>query len=460
MFSKKEMPHWLIFTIICCYKKISRQASITLSRCIKMSKFNSHGLRGSVNMVTMIFLAAVSCHSVSALTYQDAFDVESDILVNYSTGILPVEIQNDTMYISVKVYLQSISELNEISGQLTATMGLLLLWNDSQLTWNPTKYGGMTKLGLEASKIWTPDLLLANSGRKIEILGQERSKVIVNNFGTVEWVIMDVMYSICDVDVTYFPLDVQVCKIIFITYVYGNQLQFRVLQSEVDSLVFIENGVFYLLKTEVSADFYASNHSTGTHTLTVTLYLKRRPLFYSINLLAPILLLALLNSAVFLLPAESGERVGFSVTILLSITVYMTIVAYTLPDTSKPVSILIYILAVCLLQSTLICLETILGLNIFHRSDSVRVSRSWIKFLHMLAFCNCSRNQNVVRDISEDQSHRREKTKTKCSFERECTWTDVAKSLDKLFFRSTIVCNCAMVLIYSFIVCIGHSVTY
>ena len=61
------------------------------------------------------------------------------------------------MYISVKVYLQSISELNEISGQLTATMDIHLLWNDSQLTWNPTKYSGLTRFTLDAAKVWTPD---------------------------------------------------------------------------------------------------------------------------------------------------------------------------------------------------------------------------------------------------------------------------------------------------------------
>ena len=60
-------------------------------------------------------------------------------------NILPVEKQTDTLYVDVTVYLQSISELNEISGQVIMTMGFTMNWNDSQLTWNPTKYGDMLK---------------------------------------------------------------------------------------------------------------------------------------------------------------------------------------------------------------------------------------------------------------------------------------------------------------------------
>ena len=289
--------------------------------------------------IARILFTLISISSVVGTTYQDVFAIESELLVNYSTNILPVKTQTDTIYVDLTVYLQSISELNEISGQVTTTMGFSMNWNDSQLTWNPMKYGDVLKITLRASQIWTPDLLLANARMTVENVG-ENSKLTVNHNGTVTWVFMDVFYTVCDIDVTYFPFDIQICHARFITWLYGSQMQFRVSKPEVDLFFFTGHGVFHLLKTDVNASFYASNESYA-HALTVTLYLQRLPLFYAINLLAPILLLVLLNSTVFLLPVESGERVGFSVTILLSITVYMTIVADTLPDTSEPACILI-----------------------------------------------------------------------------------------------------------------------
>ena len=133
----------------------------------------------------------------------------------------------------------------------------------------------------------------------------------------------------------------------------------------------------------------------------------------------------------------------------------MTIVAETLPDTSKPACILIYVLAVSLLQSTVICLETILGLNLFHRSDSLKVSRGWVKFTHMLRCSNRKRNEDVVFEFSNGKIHRGQKTQANCLFESDFTLTDVAESLDKVLFRSTIACTCVMTLIYVFIVCTG-----
>jgi nicotinic acetylcholine receptor len=51
--------------------------------------------------------------------------------------------------------------------------------------------------------------------------------------------------------------------------------------------------------------------------------IKRRVLYYGVMVIAPTVLFALLNPLVFLLPVESGERVGLVITILLYITILM-----------------------------------------------------------------------------------------------------------------------------------------
>ncbi|XP_062615149.1 CHRNA7-FAM7A fusion protein-like [Saccostrea cucullata] len=50
----------------------------------------------------------------------------------------------------------------------------------------------------------------------------------------------------------------------------------------------------------------------------------------------PIILMEILQMFVFLLPENSGDRVSFSVTILLSIAVYLTIVSEQIPKSSEP----------------------------------------------------------------------------------------------------------------------------
>ena len=63
-------------------------------------------------------------------------------------------------------------------------------------------------------------------------------------------------------------------------------------------------------------------------------FTRLRP-FYIINFIVPALLLALCMLLAFLLPTECGERLGYSLTILLSYTVLLTIVADMMPTTSK-----------------------------------------------------------------------------------------------------------------------------
>ena len=63
-------------------------------------------------------------------------------------------------------------------------------------------------------------------------------------------------------------------------------------------------------------------------------FTRLRP-FYVINLIVPAMLLSVCMVLTFLLPTECGERLGYSMTILLSYTVLMTITAEMMPTTSK-----------------------------------------------------------------------------------------------------------------------------
>ena len=54
----------------------------------------------------------------------------------------------------------------------------------------------------------------------------------------------------------------------------------------------------------------------------------------------PIILNSVLMNAVFLLPIESGEKMGYSLTVLLSYVVFLTWVTDNLPPVSTDTSIL------------------------------------------------------------------------------------------------------------------------
>jgi hypothetical protein len=51
-----------------------------------------------------------------------------------------------------------------------------------------------------------------------------------------------------------------------------------------------------------------------------------------------------LNPLVFLLPVESGERIGLSMTILLSYTIFLTLISDAIPASSNPMSITLIVM--------------------------------------------------------------------------------------------------------------------
>lgn len=72
------------------------------------------------------------------------------------------------------------------------------------------------------------------------------------------------------------------------------------------------------------------------------IHLRRRTLYYIMNFILPCILIAVLTLLVFLLPPESGERMSFGVTVLLSFTILILMlmvrhyhVKLTLTCTSK-----------------------------------------------------------------------------------------------------------------------------
>ena len=71
-----------------------------------------------------------------------------------------------------------------------------------------------------------------------------------------------------------------------------------------------------------------------------TVNLKRKYSYYLLNMLLPVIVLAIMAPFVFVLPVESGEKNGFALTILLSLSVVMTIVSDNIPPTSTHICIL------------------------------------------------------------------------------------------------------------------------
>lgn len=62
--------------------------------------------------------------------------------------------------------------------------------------------------------------------------------------------------------------------------------------------------------------------------------LKRHPDFFLLYLILPCVALVALTLLSFLIPPESGERIGFGITVILSFSVYLIVISDKLPEKS------------------------------------------------------------------------------------------------------------------------------
>ncbi|XP_071114964.1 uncharacterized protein [Haliotis cracherodii] len=98
----------------------------------------------------------------------------------------------------------------------------------------------------------------------------------------------------------------------------------------------------------------------------ITFHLKRQASFYVLGIVFPMVLLSILNSFVFLLPADSGEKISFLVSIFVTYAVFLNFVSDLIPKSDRLPRLALYLVLVqC--HSTLCILATLFILNRHHK---------------------------------------------------------------------------------------------
>ena len=77
---------------------------------------------------------------------------------------------------------------------------------------------------------------------------------------------------------------------------------------------------------------------------TFKMQLRRKFLFYTVNLMIPLISHAFITILVFYIPAASTEKMALSINILLSLTVFFLMLAEIVPITSLVVPLLGFII--------------------------------------------------------------------------------------------------------------------
>jgi len=165
--------------------------------------------------------------------------------------------------------------------------------------------------------------------------------VHLSHTGKTTWNAPFIFKTLCKIKVKNFPFDQQQCKLKFGSWRYAaNQINywFKQKQASLDDKR-IKNGEWNVIDVEVTRNalLYPCCPQDIYPDITFIINIKRRSLFYMFNLIIPNFLIALLAFFSFYIPVECGERISFVMTVLLSMFVFLLLVAESIPPTSEAV---------------------------------------------------------------------------------------------------------------------------
>ena len=144
------------------------------------------------------------------------------------------------------------------------------------------------------------------------------------------------------IDVRKFPFDTQICQLEFGSWSHdGLALDIKSKNRYGDLSPALENVEWNIVSFNASRDeAFFSCCPAPYPSVTFFLELERKSTFYVLNMLFPSILLTLMSILSFLIPSEAGEKVSFSMTLLLALAVFQLMIADSVPPSAETLPII------------------------------------------------------------------------------------------------------------------------
>ena len=382
-------------------------------------------------MYLLIWLLVFLCYSViiSANKTLSESDLLTELFEDYKPDVRPRRNLSETVNVKLDIYIMSIDKIDEKRQTFTIRAFMEVTWRDDFLTWNPGKYGGVTTINVPNTKLWLPDLALLDVYDSLTDLGQKDGRAVVDNSGTVIiWPYK--MYTVgCKIKIRRFPFDVQTCSLDFLSWTNSvSDLDINT-SDELNLARYTENAEWAFENYEIIYYLMTFGNESWAH-IKFVFELRRKWLFHVMNIIVPIVVISTLNVTCYLLPAACGEKITLCISIFLTLAVFLTIIASSMPESSDDISVLAVYVGLQLLGSALTILATVASLCLYNRDKSERVSG----LLRLLCRLCC---------FNDKKQHIASKTENNVNVSGSCpetdiTWETASRAFDRLCLWLTV----------------------
>ncbi|KAJ3589337.1 hypothetical protein NHX12_010182 [Muraenolepis orangiensis] len=302
----------------------------------------------------------------------------------YKKGVRPVKDWRDSTTVAIDLMIYSILNVDEKNQVLTTYIWYRQAWTDEFLVWDPEDFDEVKQVSVPTANVWVPDILInefVDVGKSPDIpYVYVTHEGLVSNYKPIQVV------TACTLNIYNFPFDVQNCSLTFQSWLHTiKDINITLMRSpeelREDKSLFMNQGEWELLHVLSAYKSFSLDNDDYYAEMKFHVVIRRRPLFYTVNLLLPSIFLMVMDIVGFYLPPDSGERVSFKVTLLLGYSVFLIIVSDTLPATAIGTPLIGVYFVVCMALLVISLAETVVIVRLVHKQDLQQPAPDWLKRL-------------------------------------------------------------------------------
>jgi len=419
----------------------------------------------------LVLIAAVVLFPDARST--DYEDLYSKLMTTYKKEVRPGDGSAGPIGVRMCLYLYAINNLNGRERSMTVTAQTKFEWTDERLKWNESDYNGISVLTVPATDIYFPPVGLKNSiGSSFRRVDATRVfPVYISSKGTVRWDVIGDYKSSCLQNMRWFPFDTQSCQLQFGTL---TQLVPFINMEKTDSYIsydyFTASEEFKVVTSYVCGVNVSETHEYVRMTeVQFWFILQRRPLFFLLSVLIPVIIIALLSALPFYIPNESGAgpKLGFLLSVMLTFAVFLLLLERSLPHNSQNIPVLLIYLSTVISIAGLNIFLQVLCLNLHNKHDLNPLPKCLRKLMMTVSGCmqccklpNISQRKrnpnkitiksaiakcNIVGIKPENMEYHPTESKTEEAILED--WTHLARLMENLFFLFFISVHAILVVV-------------
>lgn len=265
---------------------------------------------------------------------------------NYHLEVPPVPADGGPLPVGVGINFVKFKDFDEVAGTMNIALNLRLCWDDDRLSFSAERFFNMSwthegdKVPIRSNLVWVPDVTVLNEvGGLPELMAVHTSPLVLadeafrNTTGVnLLWSRPLDVRSNCEVDMSQYPFDEQICFIVIGSWASSRRQMLLVPQPFFAEYT-VHTSEFRVHNITVNKkDVYTRNTAQRFTQVVYRVVLQRYPHYYVINFILPMVAITLLTVAtMWMSPGNVGPRVNSGTKLLLCVVSIIFITARRRP---------------------------------------------------------------------------------------------------------------------------------